>query len=88
MGKLATSLKIGDREGMTPERLLEIMETMYRDVAEAVNNKPDIYERTTDGDSTDTFLSNGTININTSTDKVEILTNHTSATTVNWEQIS
>lgn len=60
---------------------------MYKDLAVAINRKPDIYERAADGQTTDTFLSNGDININTSTLKVEILTSHTSPTAVTWQTI-
>lgn len=87
MGKIATSLNVGERENMTPEMLLELIEKMYTDLSEAINNKPDVFERTTDGQVSDTFLPNGTININTSTDKVEIITNHPTATTVTWTTI-
>ena len=61
---------------------------MYSDLAEAINKKPDVYERTTDGQTTDTFLANGDININTSTLKVEMLTRHVNPTTVTWTQLS
>ena len=60
---------------------------MYIDIAEAVNSKPDLYERTTDGQPGDTFLAQGSFNINTATDKVEMLTNH-QTTTVTWTTLS
>lgn len=88
MGKVASTFNVGNRENITPERLLELMETMYRDLAEAVNSKPDLYQRDTDGQIGDTFLPNGSLNINTSTNKVEMLTNHTSATTVLWKTLT
>jgi hypothetical protein len=61
---------------------------MYTDLAVAVNAKPDLFERPTDGQTTDTFLANGSININTTTLKVEMLTQHTNPTTVVWTQLS
>jgi len=79
---------MGNREDLTPEKLLELMEILYTDLAVAINKKPDIIERASDGLTTDSFLSNGDININTSTAKVEILTSHTDPATVVWTQIN
>ena len=88
MAKLPESFPIGDRDNLTVELLLEIIEDIYRELAVAINKKPDIIERTTDGQTSDTFLSNGDVNINTSTLKVEMLTRHTNPTTVVWSQLS
>ena len=88
MGKIPETFQFGNRENITPERLLEIIEDMYALLAESLNNKPDVYTRQTDGVATETFLSNGDININLSTDKVEMVTNHTSTTNVTWTQLS
>lgn len=88
MPRISETFNVGDRTDLTVEKLLVLMERMYMDLAEAVNSKPDIYQRTTDGLATDTFLSNGSININSNTDKIEMLTNHTSPTNVTWIQIS
>jgi len=87
MGKISTTLNIGDREDMTIEGLLEIIERLYSDLAEAVNRKPDVYERETDGQSSDSFLSNGDINLNSITNKVEILVAHTGPSSVDWSII-
>ncbi len=87
MAKIPETFDIGDREDLTIERLLELLETSYTDLAIAINKKPDIIERTSDGLTTDAFLSNGTININTSTLTVEILTEHPTSTTVTWQTI-
>ena len=84
MSKIPETLNIGDRDNITPEILLELLEAMYTDLSIAINNKPDLYERESDGLTTDTFLSNGDININTATANVEILTSHTNPTTVVW----
>lgn len=72
-----------------------MLERAYIDLAIAVNNKPDVVQRSDtsgagsgDGQATDTFLANGTININLTTDKVEMLTNHTSPTNVTWVTLS
>jgi hypothetical protein len=64
------------------------LQRMYTDLAVAINRKPDIYQRTTDGQINDTFLANGDININLNTNKVEMLTNHPTSTTVTWTQLS
>jgi len=84
MVKIATNLSPTDKNNLTPESILEIIEKMYIDLANAINSKPDFYERTTDGQTDDYFLANGSININTSTNKVEMLTNHVDSTTVTW----
>ena len=88
MVKVASYFNVGDRENMTVDKLLTIIERMYIDLAEAVNSKPDVIERTTDGQTTDSFLANGSININTTTDKVEMLTNHSGPSSVVWTEIS
>ena len=88
VAKIATSITFGDRENLDVNRLLDFVEKMYVDLADAVNAKPNLIERATDGQSTETFLTNGTINLNTATDKVEMLTNHTSGSAVTWTQLS
>lgn len=84
MARISDTFNIGDRDNLTLERLLELLERAYMDLAEAINSKPDLYERTTDGLVTDTFLAQGSININSTTQKVEMLTAHPSSTTVTW----
>ncbi|GAF75561.1 unnamed protein product [marine sediment metagenome] len=88
MVKVASSFNVGDRENITVEKLLEIVERMYTDLAEAVNSKPSFHKRITDGQTDDTFLPDGDINLNTTTDKVEMLTEHIDPTTVQWTQLS
>lgn len=88
MAKIPEYYSVGDRNNLTLEQLLRIVEDIYKEIAIAVNRKPDIYQRSTDGLTTDTFLSNGDININTSTLKVEMLTKHDSTSTVTWSQLS
>lgn len=79
---------VGDRSTLRPEELLRLMELMYSQLAQAINRKPDVYLRATDGLVTDVLLNNGDININTSTLKVEMLTEHVSQTAVTWTQLS
>lgn len=86
MAKVPEYYNIGNRDNLTIERLLEILEDMYKQLAIAVNKKPDLYQRTTDGQASDTFLSNGDININENTQKVEMLVDRTS-TTVTWKTL-
>lgn len=88
MAKIQEIFDVGDRTDLTVEDLLLIIEDMYRTLAVALNKKPEVYQRSTDGLTTDTFLSNGDININTTTLKVEMLTQHTSSTAVVWTQLS
>jgi len=88
MPKIPETFDFGDINNMSKEELFYNLQRMYTELAEAINRKPDVYERATDGQTTDVFLSNGDININTSTQKVEMLTEHTSTTAVVWTQLS
>ena len=88
MARLPENFNFGDRERMTIEDLLVLLERMYFDLANAVNSKPDLVQRTVDGQTDDTFLAQGTVNINLNTNKVEMLTNHPTQTTVTWTQLS
>ena len=88
MAKITEYFNFGESENMTQEELMLRLQRMYTDLAVAINRKPDIYQRTTDGQISDTFLANGDININLNTNKVEMLTNHTTSTTVTWTQLS
>ena len=74
VGKIIERYEVGDRDNIQPEDLLRMLE--------------DIITRDTDGQTNETFLSNGDININLTTNKVEMLTNHPSTTTVTWTQLS
>jgi len=88
MPKVLEYLNVGDRENLSVQQLLLIVEKFYQELALNLNRKPDIYQRSTDGLTTDTTLNVGDININTSTLKVEMLTQHTSTTAVVWTQLS
>ncbi len=88
MARIPDTFNFSSRSDITLEELLVLLDRMYIDLALAVNSKPDLYQRTTDGLVTDTFLAQGSININLSTDKVEMLTNHPTATTVTWKTLS
>lgn len=88
MAKIAETYSAGATENLTVEQLYLIMLDMYRDLAIAINRKPDVYFRTTDGQSTDSFLSNGDLNVNENTNKVEMLTNRPTANTVGWTTLS
>lgn len=86
MAKLPEYYNLGNKDNLTQEDVLNIIEDIYRRLAIAINRKPDLYVRTSDGQTTDTFLSNGDINLNTSTQKVEMLVGRT-ATTVTWKTL-
>jgi hypothetical protein len=88
VAKVPETFNFGDQAEMDFEKLLVLLQRMYKDLALAVNSKPDLYQRTTDGLTTDTFLAQGSININLSTNKVEMLTNHNTQTSVIWTQLS
>jgi len=90
MAKVAETWEFGNVEEM--EELLRELQIMYSTLAVACNSKPDVYQREvagvpTDGDTADIFLSQGDININTTTNKVEMITNH-AASTVTWTTLS
>ncbi len=87
MARIPDRFNVGDRNNLTVERLLLLLEEMYQDLAEAVNKKIEVYERTTDGQVTDTFLSNGDVNINSNTLKIEMLVAHPTPQTVTWKEI-
>jgi len=88
VAKITEYFNFGETQDMTQEELMLRLQRMYTDLAVAINRKPDIYQRTTDGQINDTFLANGDININLNTNKVEMLTNHPTSTTVTWTQLS
>jgi len=88
MAKIPEHYNIGNQENLTTERLLEIIQDLYNQLAIAINKKPDLYERSTDGLASDVFLSNGSININTGTEKVEMLTKHNSTSLVTWKTLT
>jgi len=88
MARLPEVFNVGSREVLTIEDLLLVIERLYIDLAIAINSKPDLVQRNVDGQTTDTFLAQGTFNINLTTDKVEMLTNHVDPTTVTWTTLS
>lgn len=83
MAKITETFNFGTIEGINEEFIVKL-QRMYTDLATAVNKKPDVYQRQTDGQSSDTFLANGDININLATNKVEMITNHPTQATVTW----
>jgi hypothetical protein len=87
MARIPERFNVGDRSDITPERLLLLIEEMYMDIAEALNKKPEVFVRTTNGQVTDTLLSIGDININSLTQRVEMLVAHPTQTTVTWKEI-
>ncbi len=88
MARIPNTFNFGDANELSMEELVIKLQRMYMDLAEAVNAKPDLYQRTTDGQTSDVFLAQGSININLNTNKVEMLTNHVNPTTVQWTTLS
>ena len=88
MAKIPETFNFSKKENMDFELLLKELQRMYYELASALNRKPDVYQRSTDGQTTDTFLANGDMNINTTTNKVEMLTEHPTQTTVTWVTLS
>lgn len=87
MARLPDTFDFGGKE-QDIEQLMLRLNRMYTDIATSVNSKPDLYQRQVDGQAGDTFLSQGSININLATNKVEMLTQHDTATTVIWTTLS
>jgi hypothetical protein len=88
VARITEYFNFGSTDDMSVEELVVKLQRMYTDLALAINQKPDLFERDVDGQTTDTFLANGSININRTTDKVEMLTNHVSQTAVTWKTLS
>lgn len=88
MGKIKEEFEFGKPEDLDMESLVRQLRAMYRDLSQAINQKPSVFIRSTDGQTSDTILSNGDISINSTTQKVEMLTQHTNTTTVNWTTLS
>lgn len=88
MARLPKTYNIGDRSDLSPEYLLYLIENLYLQVVQQLNRCPQVYFRDTDGLTTDYQLSNGDFNVNTSTNKVEMLVAHPTATTVTWVTLS
>lgn len=86
MAKIPEYYNVGTKRNLTTEELLEILLDMYRELAIQINKKPDLYIRDTDGQATDIRLSNGDLNLNSDTQKVEMLVDRT-ATTVTWKEL-
>lgn len=88
MASIPDHFNFGDPKTMNLEQLVIRLQRMYTDLALAVNSKPDLVQRETNGDPADVFLAQGTININLLTNNVEMLTNHPTISTVTWTQLS
>lgn len=88
MARISETFDFGNVDDISIEELLWNLQIMYTQLAVAINTKPDIVQRDTDGQNSDTFLSNGDININTNTLKVEMLTSHPTSSTVTWTTLS
>ena len=89
MASIPEYFNIGELDTKDPEQMVKLLQRMYTDLAQAINQKPDLVERLTNGNVNDTFLSNGTINLNTATDTVEMLTSrNTAGTAVVWTTLS
>ena len=88
MPKIAETFYFGDIEKMDASELAKRLSEMYEILSIAINKRVEVVERTTNGQPTDYSYSNGTVNINNSTNKVEMLTNHDTATTVIWSALN
>lgn len=87
MEKIPENYQLGSVESMSIDDIIAAITDMYTKLAIAVNKKTDFYERTTDGQTDDYSYSNGSINLNTTTNKTEILVKHNNDSTVTWKEI-
>lgn len=88
MAKIQETFNFGNAEDLEILDVLELLGRMYTDLAQAINRKPDFYEREKDdGQTTDVTLSNGDLNLNASTKKVEMLVKHIDSATVAWKTL-
>lgn len=94
MVKIPERFDVGDTSNIGIEELLRIIEQMYRDLAVAINRKPDVIFREPASDGVtgpvpqgDTFLANGDINVNTATFRTQMLVQHVDSQTVVWRDI-
>lgn len=88
MAKVRENLNLGDKENITLKDLIDIIDEAYRDLAIALNKKPDIYLRELDGDTADNFLSDGDLNVNTSTNNIEIVSSRSAdGSTLFWKTL-
>lgn len=88
MAKLSETYQAGSTDNLSIEQLYLIILDMYKDLAVAINRKPDVVKRDTDGLANDILLAIGTLNLNTTTQKVEMLTAHPTTTIVIWTPLS
>lgn len=88
MAKVAEYYEMGDISQLSVEELARIVVDMYKDLAVAINRKPDLIKRESDGLVSDVFLADGDININTNTLKIEMLAAHPTINTVTWVTLS
>ena len=94
MTKISETYPIGNVENMDVRELAESLQDMYRILSVAINSKPSVITRIDpatgnyiDGQATDVDQAIGTININPATPKVEVLTAHSTPTTVVWTAV-
>jgi len=87
--KIPESYHFGDRENLTIDKLIEIIEDMYQQLAAQINQKPNVYARRegttpTLGSTDDTFVENCDLNIKTDTGTVEMATRDPSTGAITW----
>ncbi|MEK9713879.1 MAG: hypothetical protein VW258_15045 [Thalassolituus sp.] len=92
MPDLPETFNFGDRSNVTPEKLLQILEDMYEQLASEINQKPNVYYATDgtnprNGNSEDTHVKNGDFNVNTTSRAVEVATRDETTGAVFWDSI-
>ena len=63
MSKIPESYNFGDRSKIDPDNLLEILDDMYQILAIAINQKPSIFCRNIQGDSTDADANDSFVSV-------------------------
>ena len=88
MAKIRETINFGNKEDLPLDLIAKEFEKAHKDLAIAVNGKPDLVVRDVAGSNTENFLSDGTINIDTTGPTVEIITSRSaSGATVTWTAI-
>lgn len=86
MPKIAEEYPFGDPRTMSLEELANTLKEMYRDLAIAINKKPDVYFDDADAPTDAVYLSDGDLWVNqdSGNEKVQILERHDSTSAVTW----
>lgn len=87
MPNVPMDFPFGNKDELSVDKLLVIIQDMYELLARAVNSKPDIIVSESDGSADDVSVAIGSLSVNTSSNKVEMLTSATTEVAT-WTTLS